>query len=187
MNLEDVPRRVFLDTCVVNFMLDHGAAIHDGETPSTDINAQDVQDINALRNVFLTGQRAGWQLAVSPFTYAEIARTKDFSRLSSLHMWFQELWQYWRSVVASDPDMPTFIEADEARVQMLISEYLRVLPDIEDRVLICDALVYRCNLFCTRDRRTILKHRDELSGLPFEIVTPIEWWKKLQPIAGLFA
>lgn len=97
-------------------MLDHGGAIHDGDTPSPDLDARDVQDIDALRNVFLTGQRAGWQLAVSPFTYSEIARTKDPVRLSSLHMWFQELWQYWRSVVESDPNMPTFIEADEARI-----------------------------------------------------------------------
>src|SRR5437899_3179113 len=96
MNLEDVPRRVFLDTCVVNFMLDHGGAIHDGDTPSPGLDGRDVQDIDALRNVFLAGQRAGWQLAVSPFTYSEIARTKDPARLLSLHMWFQELWQYWR-------------------------------------------------------------------------------------------
>lgn len=115
MNLEGIPHRVFLDTCVVNFMLDHGGAIHNGDTPSSDVDAKDIQDIDALRKMFLTGRRAGWQLAVSPFTYAEIARTKDFARLSSLHIWFQELWQYWRSVVASDTDMPTFIEADENR------------------------------------------------------------------------
>ena len=187
MNLQGVPHRVFLDTCVVNFILDHSGPIHDGEDLPAGVDTLDVQDIDALRNVFLTGQRAGWQLAVSPFTYSEIAATADPVRLSNLHMWFQELWQYWRSVVASDDNMPTFIEADELRVRMLISEYLRVLPDVNDRVLICDALVYRCDLFCNRDRKTILKHRAELTALPFGIVTPSEWWQRLQPVAGPLA
>ena len=30
MRVEDLPGRVFLDTSVVNFILDHGAQIHDG-------------------------------------------------------------------------------------------------------------------------------------------------------------
>ena len=33
MNLRDVPGRIFLDTCVVNFVLDYGEQIHDG-TPA---------------------------------------------------------------------------------------------------------------------------------------------------------
>jgi hypothetical protein len=98
----------------------------------------------------------------------------------------QELWQYWRSVVASDDALPSFIEADELRVRTLTSGYLSVLPDVADRVLVCDALVYRCDLFCTRDWTTILKHRDDLAGLPIGIVTPSEW-TRVQPYAGLWA
>jgi len=126
-------------------------------------------------------------MAVSPYTYSEIAATRDSARLSQLDSWFQELWQYWRSVVGSDEDLPTFIEADELRVRMLTSGYLSVLPDIADRVLRCDALAYRCDLFCTRDWTTILKHRGDLIELPFEIVTPAEWWDRVRPFAALFA
>jgi hypothetical protein len=46
--------------------------------------------------------------------------------------------------------------------------------------------VYRCDLFCTRDFRTILKHRGDLSGLPVQIVTPAEWWKRVEPYAALW-
>jgi hypothetical protein len=35
--------------------------------------------------------------------------------------------------------LPTFIEGDELPVRMLTSGYLSVLPDIADRVLLCDA------------------------------------------------
>jgi len=184
---QDVHGRVFLDTCVVNFMLEYGGQIHDSLPPPPDVNARAATDINALRNLFLTGRRAGWQFAVSPYTYSEIAATRDGARLSQLDSWFQELWQYWRSVVDSDDGFPSFIEAEELRVRTLTSGYLSVLPDVADRVLLCDALVYRCDLFCTRDWTTILKHRDDLAGLPIEIVTPSEWWARVQPYAGLWA
>lgn len=182
----DIPRRVFLDTCVVNFMLDFGAQIHDGASLPP-VPAREAADIDALINLFTLGQRAMWQLAVSPYTYSEIACTRGEERLGHLHAWFQELWQYWRSTIEGNDDLPSFIEAEDIRVRTLISAYLSCLPDIADRVLISDALVYRCDLFCTRDWTTILKHRSELSGLPIEIVTPAEWWAKVRPYAGLWA
>jgi hypothetical protein len=64
----EVPGRVFLDTCVVNFMLDFGAQIHDGANlPS--VGPRDTADIEALRALFVVGQKAMWQLAISPYTY----------------------------------------------------------------------------------------------------------------------
>jgi len=185
MNI-DVPGRVFLDTCVVNFMLEFGEQIHDGSNLPL-VSPREAADIEALRDLWIVGQRTMWQLAISPYTYSEIARTQDHERLGGLHLWFQELWQYWRSTIEKNNDLPSFIEAEDVRVRTLISEHLSCLPDVADRVLICDAIVYRCDLFCTRDWTTILKHRAELSGLPLEIVTPAEWWGKVRPYAGLWA
>jgi hypothetical protein len=181
----EIPGRVFLDTCVVNFTLDFGEQVHDG-VAVPDVRPRDGADIEALRNLFLVGQRAMWQLAISPHTYFEIARTPDNARRSKLDLWFQELWQYWRSTIESNNDLPTFIEAEEVRVRTLASGYLACLPDIGDRVLLCDAIVYRCDLFCTRDLSTILKHRSELAGLPVKIVTPSEWWDRIRPHAHLW-
>jgi hypothetical protein len=181
-----IPGRVFLDTCVVNFMLDYGEQIHNGgDLPS--IGSREAGDIEALRHVMLVGQRAMWQLAISPYTYSEIVRTQDEHRLRQLDLWFQELWQYWRSTVEQNNDLPTFIEAEEIRVRTLASGYLAILPDVADRVLMCDALVYRCDLFCTRDWGTILKYRSELKGLPIEIVTPTDWWARIRSHAALLA
>jgi hypothetical protein len=145
----DIPGRVFLDTCVVNFMLDYGPQIHDGASLPP-VGLREAADIEALRDIFLTGQRAMWQLAISPYTYAEISQTRDQERLGALHGWFQELWQYWRSTIEENNDLPSFIEAEDVRVRTLVSEYLSCLPDVADRVLLCDALVYRCDP-CTRD------------------------------------
>jgi hypothetical protein len=56
---QDFTGRVFLDTCVVNFMLDSASQIYDNLTPPSEANARETEEINALRNIFLTGQRVG--------------------------------------------------------------------------------------------------------------------------------
>lgn len=167
--------------------LDHGEEIHDGVAPQADAPERVVRDVDALYNVFLTGQRAQWQLAVSPHTYQEVVRTQDPHRRHHLERWFLEVWQYWRDIIDQNDDLPTFIEAENRRLQLLASATLDVLPDAADRVLLSDAVVYRCELFCTRDWTTILKHRSQLTGVPVEIVTPAKWWQRVRPYAGLFA
>jgi len=186
MRLEDIPGRVFLDTSVVNFILDYGEQIHDGAHPPPRTNARVRNDIDALYNIWFTGQRATWQLAISPWTYYEITQTQNTSRSVRLDGWFSEIWQYWRGIIDANDDLPSFIEAEELRIRILTSGLLEVLPDLGDRVLLSDAVVYRCELFCTRDWTTILKHRSELKGLPVEIVTPAQWWAKIRPYAGLW-
>jgi hypothetical protein len=186
MRLEDLPDRVFLDTCVVNLILDFSEQIHNGAAIPDGVNERTASDIEALYNVFLVGQRAHWQLAVSPHTYQEVIGTVDARRRRSLETWFFELWQYWRDIVDADNDLPSFIDAEHRRVRLLSSNMLEVLPDLADRVLVCDAVVYNCDLFCTRDWTTILRHRNQVQGLPFDVVTPAEWWARVQPFAALF-
>ena len=186
MDLRDIPGRVFLDTCVVNFMLDYGEQIHDGAPSPSGASERVIGDVAALRNLMLVGQRAMWELAISPHTYQEIVRTKTLGRRHHLQTWFEDLWQYWLGVIHECDDLPSFIEAEDTRVRLLASGGLDVLPDLADRVLVCDATVYRCDLFCTRDWTTILKHRTRLRGLPFDIVSPAEWWTKIRPYSALW-
>ena len=181
MELADIPGRVFLDTCVVNFMLDYGEQIHDGAPVPVGADERTVRDIEALYNIMLVGQRAMWQLAISPHTYQEIAATKTARRRAYLETWFNDLWQHWLNIIHEDDDLPSFIEAEDTRIRLLASGNLNVLLDVMDRILVCDATVYRCELFCTRDRATILKHRADLKWLPLDIVTPAEWWTKIHP------
>ena len=94
--LSVLPGRIFLDTCVVNFMLDYGEQIHDGTPATVDAGERVVRDIEALHNIWLVGQRATWQLAISPHTYQEIAATHDARRRHRLQTWFADLWQYWQ-------------------------------------------------------------------------------------------
>lgn len=187
MRLEDLPGRIFLDTCVVNLILDFGEQIHEGVVTPDGVSERTAGDIEALYNIFFVGQRAHWQLAVSPHTYQEVIGTANPQRRRTLETWFFELWRCWRDIIDADNDLPTFIEAEHLRVDLLSSDMLAVLPDLADRVLVCDAVVYNCDLFCTRDWSTILRHRDQIKGLRFDIVSPAEWWDRIRPFAALFA
>jgi len=180
------PRRVFLDTCVVNFILDYGECIHEAIQPDPSLAERVKTDIAALERVFSAAQRAFWQLAISPHTYREVVSTRDPARCHALQSWFFEIWTYWREFFHSDEGLPSFSEAEETRVSLLSSGVLDLLPDVTDRVLLIDAVVYGCNAFCTRDWSTVLKHRGELASLPLKIITPKEWWDSIHPWAGLY-
>lgn len=183
----EIPGRIFLDTNLVNFILDYGEQIHDGMPLPYVANERVAKDVDALYNLFLTGQRASWQLAVSSITYQEVTNTSDATRRYYLENWFFEIWGYWQELITSQDDMPSSSDAERLRREILTSGILNSLPDMEDRLLIGDALAYGCDCFCTRDWRTILKHRDTLLSMPIKIVTPTEWWSLIRPYAGLWA
>jgi hypothetical protein len=185
-SFETIPGRVFLDTCVVNMMLDYGEQIHDGVPIPDGLPERVREDIDALSGIFDTGRRAFWQLAISPHTYCEVTATNDARRASQLEGWFVEVWEYWRQFLRESQELPCFCEAEEMRVQVLSSGILEVLPDMTDRVLLCDAVVYQCDAFCTRDWSTILKFRDGLKDLPVTIFTPAEWWGVIRPWASIW-
>lgn len=187
MGLEGIPARVFLDTNTLNFILDNGEFIFDAVAPPSSLTRRQHQDIDAFRGIFLTGRRASWQLAISPFTYKEVIDTKDTRQQYYLKNWFQEVWHYWLGVLEGADDLPSSIEAEHERVELLSSGTLDVLPDIEDRILMCDAIVYRCDCFCTRDWKTILMCRRCLDSVPIKIITPTEWWRLIEPYAALWA
>ena len=186
-SFEAIPGRVFLDTNVVNLILDYGEQIHEDIEVPDPCSMQVQRDIEALASIFLTGQRATWQLAISPHTYREVSATTNPSRAYELERWFFEIWHYWREFLYSDTALPSFSQAEETRLQLLASGTLDVLTDVSDRVLVCDAVVYKCDAFCTRDWRTILRFRDKLQDLPLKIITPAEWWAEIRPWAAIWA
>lgn len=180
----DIPGRVLLDTNIVNFILDWGEVIHDGGGIPAGVSERDAEDILALRDIWLTGQRASWQLAVSPRTYAEVSATTDPIRRAALDTWFQELWLYWREFFKQDE--LSDLDADSLARRLVPSEILAVLPDLSDRELLAHAVAYGCDAMCTRDRKTILRHRDKLRLVPVRILTPTEWWAAISKYAALW-
>lgn len=174
-----LPRRIFLDTNVVNFILDHGGSIFEGEPSEDHLSERDLADIKALHFVFRTGERAHWELAVSPLTYQEITQTQCAVRRASLERWFREVWAYWRVCFAEDGTLSDQY-AEDLAADFGDSKLLQAFPDKADRHLICHAIAYDCDSFCTRDHKTIIKKAKLIdTKLPLEILTPMQWGERI--------
>jgi hypothetical protein len=180
-----IPNRILLDTNVVNFTLDWGEAIFDGGEIPNGLPARKVRDILGLQGIFMAGQRASWQLAVSPKTYEEVTNTADPCRQARLRGWFNELWLYWREIFRNEG--LDDLEVAALAKKLASSEVLGAFPDSPDRELIADAIAYNCDTFCTRDYRSILRHREKVDTLlQLRFITPAEWWDELKPYAPLW-
>ena len=173
-----LPRRVFLDTNVVNFVLDHGPSIFDGEDPQGQLSETDLADLQALHLIFVTGERAHWELAVSPLTYEEISRTPDPRRRKDLAHWFGEVWSHWRDCFNEDGTLSDKY-AEELAAKLANSTLLESFPDEADRILLCHAIAYECDAFCTRDRKTILKKVKLAAKLPLQVMSPANWGARI--------
>jgi hypothetical protein len=182
--LIDIPGRFLFDTNVVNLVLDYGEFIFDGGEFPDDQPPALTADLTALEGIFSTGQRAAWQIAISPITFSEITNTTDALRRSNLNDWFNELWLYWREIFRQEGLSDDAARSREERLRQ--SDLLAVLPDAADRALIADAIAYGCDAFCTRDYKTILRHRHKLPELPLKILSPAELWLEIKPYAALW-
>jgi hypothetical protein len=187
MEYIQIPKRVFLDTSVLNFIFDYGEYIFDGLIPQESFKSHIIEDINALHNIFLTGKRASWQIAISHLTFEEISKTRCLDKRYHLKSWFYEVWSYWSEIYNNSKEELTYKDELYLKEYLLSKDFFKYFPDKEDRELICDAILFRCNYFCTRDWKSILKYRNKLESLPINIVTPMEWWRIIYPLAGLFA
>lgn len=183
-SLQDVPGRVFLDTCVVNFWLDHAEQIHDGVAFDDVSTRTRRDDIEAISGILQVGHRANWHLVVSPLTLHELAATREEERRAQLFKLFQEVWQSSRQY--REDDVPSPREVARFNRELLPLGRLDVLPDANDRALLFDAIVSGCDAFCTRDWSTIIRHRRELKQLPLRIMRPVEWWNLIRPWASLW-
>lgn len=181
----NIASRVLFDTNLVNLTLDCREFIFDGGDIPAHIPKAMTEDIIALRGIFATGRRASWQLAISPLTYREIAATADEVRRANLVRWFNELWLYWRELFEATELSDEHAESLAHR--LLTSDYLAALPQSADRVLVAHAIAYDCDALCTMDRRTILRHRGRIRGVPLRFLSPAEWWREILPYAGLWA
>jgi hypothetical protein len=100
-----VPGRILLDTNVVNLIVDRGDVIFDEEPFPDEMSTTEREDVIALHHLFRVGERAMWQLAVSPTTYCEIVSTTDAVRRRTLERAFGEYLTYWRHIAAQAGDV----------------------------------------------------------------------------------
>lgn len=175
----DLPQRIFLDTSVINFIVDHSDCIFNGDEISESINDRTYDDICAMMRIFHYADHNAIEMIISKTTFQEINATADPEKKERLKTYCNELWQYFNSLIEDDFTVPG-VEVKYYE-EYLFDKGLGQLSDPNDRKLIIEALFYKCDIFCTRDWKTILKHRQLLKQkVPLEILTPIEWCSRYE-------
>ena len=174
-----IPRRVFLDTNVINVLVKHDEHVFERVPIPAGINRTLAEDIEALMHVFAVSARASWDILASRKTLDEIRKISDpYSDLRD------DLLDYAVSLVSAQDENSAYA----TRLGRLIVDtpFTAALPDVADRELIGNAIGFGCDVFVTCDRRTIVKKRERLKQLPIRIMTPREWWGHVKPWAGLW-
>jgi hypothetical protein len=175
---EAIPQRVFLDTNVVNLIVKHREHVFEQAWPIEGLDSTSARDVEALMHVFHIGFRAPWEIFASRTTLDEIGQTEDPVTRAELLDYAVEL---------VDPTSPDSEHAHSLGRRLVDAPFAVALPDLADRELIGNAIGFGCDVFCTCDRRTIIRKRELLHLLPIRILTPAEWWAHVKPWAGLWA
>lgn len=177
----DLPQRIFLDTSVVNFIVDNSESIFDGGIIGDNINDRTYDDILAMRRILYYADHNPIEMIISQTTFREIQATADPVKKEKLEIFCSDLWQYFHQLIDNDYRVPG-VEVKYYE-EYLLDKGLNKLIDANDRKLVVEALFYKCDIFCTRDWRTVLKHRrDLIKKIPIEILTPIEWCMRYEYI-----
>ena len=174
---ESIPAKVFLDTNVVNLIVKWPEQIFENMPVPPGVNELTVHDVEALMHLFYTGQRANWQLIASAKTIEEILQTADDGVRERLLRYVVE--------IADQTSAESRHGRDLGR-RLNDSSLLGAMPDPSDRELVGNAIGMDCDVFCTRDHKTIIRKRHLLPKLPLRILTPVEWWRTVKPWAGLW-
>ena len=167
---ESIPKRIFLDTSVINAIVKYPEEIFEQQSIALDIHPTLAGDIEALRDIFFIGMRANWDIVASQKTLDELASTTDDFLRVRLMSYALEI-----DLTATSMKRMTSVARDFAR-RLIDTHFVAALPGRADRELIGNAIGYGCDVFCTRDRATIVKKRARLQHLGLKVMTPEEWW-----------
>ncbi len=110
-------------------------------------------------------------MAVSASVSIELEKEPDPNKSSKRLAWYRELEEYFNAHCAERTGRIRFTKLQREWAY----EYLDVLPDQEDRILLVDALELGCDVFLTMDYRTVLSHREIVGKLGIRVMRPREY------------
>jgi hypothetical protein len=145
---QTLPRRIFLDSCTAQTLRDYGGSIYEGE-PIADADricrvTDGLANVEALRNIFLINERALFEWIVSRGSLREAHAKQDAGHMQ----WLWDIADH--SEVCLQDEGPTAAsQALAARLAEPIFGYL----SRQDRLLLQEAVTYRCEAFLTMERR----------------------------------
>lgn len=183
-NFENLPKRIFLDSSVLQTLGKYGEFIYDvGElddefrilrTPNG------LKNLNALRDIIVVAQRANFKFALSENSMNEVVEKMDFRYTR----WAYEMLGYWKDCMNNEDD--SLFSGRGRRILEKIKEEEFGYLGIKDKLLIFDAVLLECDAFLTMEEKLKTNAENIQRRLVLRILRPFEYWEILQPWASLF-
>jgi hypothetical protein len=172
-----LPRRVYLDTSTLQMLYDFGGEVFEGEPFAPVGRAARVKglgdELDALRMIFLVNQRAMFEFVVTEASLREVVARER----RKFTQWVYDVLDTWLIQSAREKRSPSGSKFDECRFGMISAK---------DRLLLQDALDWRCAAFMTMERRlpTAAGFIERETGLL--VMRPSTYWRLLAPWASLY-
>lgn len=192
LSYNSLPRRIFLDTNILQYLQDFGEFIFDHYQENEDYlisprgekiltGASLYREIEALRFLLLGIDKSGMEFAVSKNTFEEVKKKRD----TSYKRWFFEMWDYWQNILREyDSGVPS--EAANLRLKKFNKDQsvLGRLSESDSRI-IRDAIFFDCHAVLTADKFRDL-HKEIKAKYKLMILHPTDLLKLIAPFQALW-
>ena len=177
-----LPRRIFLDSSVLQNLLSYGGFIWEGEAlPNSAKVLKDrfgLAKLEALRAIMFVNQRAGFEFALSECSLEEVQASGDPRYLQ----WAHDVLDHWQACIE---ELGGLAPTDESLAAKLDSHSFGYLSE-KDRLLIKDAVLLGCEAFLTFENKLASRGEHIEREVGIKVVTPVQYWELLRPWARLF-
>ncbi len=194
-DLQSVPGRLLLDTCILHHLYNYGEFIFEAEALAHDVDPKLRVELESLQSILLINKRAHFQFVVSPLTVAEVANIQDFRSRESRLRWVLDVLDHWLITLEEIDNCGGSGGTVRHRFKLTpelreLEDELMKIADLRrdpfDRLLLLQYRMGNCDAFLTTDMDTIGRHKARLSRLGFRVLRPSEFWTLLKPWANLW-
>lgn len=196
---DQIPGRIFLDTCALQYIQDFGEYIFDNYQEDEEYflapRGKRIEKDNplypqivALHDLFLGSERAHFEFALSESVYQEVVQKKQGGEIDKGFLqWFYDVWDHWQAVLESYEDEPVSQEAQK-RYELAKSDK-SLLGNLSepDQKIVLDAIQLDCDALLTVDKFA----KDNFQHFAFEkyglmVLRPTDLIEIIKPFQGLY-
>jgi hypothetical protein len=183
ISIDDVPKRIFIDSSVLQTMLTYSGYIFDGggiaESDPIWSIPEGKEKLQALRWICLVNQRTAFEWVLSSNSIDEVLAKGSSSYLQ----WAYEVMLYWQECLQGYGGKLN--GSGEHLAKRLDETHFGYLGE-GDKRLLRDAVLFECEAFLTMERRLPRNASHIQRELGIRVLTPIQYWQMLGPWAGLY-